>query len=98
MQGIPDLTIEEREIVKATLRLGHIWISAMENVGEFVETGGKSFYRQPDDTQYAKRYRDALDSLVVRGIVRHVAANHYVLTNIGCELKKKLNAQGIHAL
>ena len=39
MQGIPDLTSEEREIVKATLRLGHIWISALEDVGEFYRNG-----------------------------------------------------------
>jgi hypothetical protein len=92
MKEIPELTTEEREIVKATLRLGHIWISASEDVGEFVETGGKSFFCQPHDTQYTKRYRDALDLLIVRGIVRHVAANHYVLTSIGREVKQKLNA------
>lgn len=92
MQGIPDLTSEEREIVKATLRLGHVWISASEDVGEFVETGGKSFYRQPEDTQYTKRYRDALDRLIARGMVRHVTGNQYVLTSIGFEVREELNA------
>ena len=92
MRDIPDLTTEEREIVKATLRLGHIWIRASENVGEFVETGGRTFCRQPDDTQYTKQYRNALNTLITRGIVRHVAANQYVLTTIGLEVKKKLNA------
>jgi hypothetical protein len=88
MKDIPDLAHEERQIVQATLRLGHIWKTTSDEFGDFVKTGQKGFFGKPDDPAYVQGSRDALDSLIRRGIVRHVAADQYVLTSVRFELRK----------
>lgn len=89
-----DLSAEEIDILSAASTKGEIHIIETEEFDPIILVEGVAF---ADDTDpaYAALYRDALQSLQTRGLVRHSVGILYVLTGRGYTLGRSLNQSRI---
>jgi hypothetical protein len=83
------LTSEEHDVLIRARDRGEIHMFSSAQTGQFV-TIGPVHYLDPKDPSVAVRYRDALDSLIERGLVRHEAGVLYQLTGDGFKIARAL--------
>jgi len=90
------LSREERDILAASDERGDMFLLQVSTFGHWVRSGSTDFFNQ-NDLAYNARYQDALDSLVTRGLARHVGGHLFRLTGRGFDfakqIKKKRNVE-----
>ena len=86
------LSQEERDILASSDDRGDIFLLTVDAFGHWVRSGKKDFFNQ-NDLAYNARYQDALDSLLSRGLVRHIGGHLFRLTGRGFQLAKKFKEQ-----
>lgn len=84
-----DLSDEEKYLLLSVGKDGNIFVLSTDQTGKWVETGTEKF-REVTTPGYAAKYRDALDTLIDRQLVRHKSGAHYSLTGSGWDLKTSL--------
>ncbi len=88
VQAAP-LTQEEHDLLIRSRERGELSVLSTEQIGELVAVGQVT-YLDVQDPAVAVRYRDALESLCRRGLVRHEAGALYRLTAEGFRVGRGL--------
>lgn len=87
--GASSLRQEEHDLLVRARERGELHVLSTGQIGKFVAVGSVN-YVDPHDPPVAARYRDALDSLCRRGLVRLEGGVLYRLTAEGFQVARRL--------
>ena len=91
MNAKPALSREEVEILVAAADMGEIQIHSADQLGRWVRAWAIDFLLVSDPS-VAVAYREALDALLRRQLVKHEGGNRYLLTSRGFKIARGISS------
>jgi hypothetical protein len=84
-----DLSDKEKELLISASKKGEYILIEVDK-GEWIRVNGVKDFQDDNDPAYAELFRDAFNSLIEKGYIRHDGGILYKLTGSGFELARKL--------